>query len=224
MSRSRSSVPGIDAELLAKDTAKLLPEPTRRAFLRAGAGVGALAFLTGCDIIDGPSVENALRIVSRFNDRVQAWLFNPNRLAPTYPETAITRPFPFNAYYREENAPDVDEDDYKLLIDGLVDDKRPWTLDQLYALPQETQITRLVCVEGWSAIGKWTGSLAAFELDRPPTPVTCPASCPKPMSASVMSAVLTAGQSPPIYPQLRTHRCTALTDGMRHFRTFLPHK
>ena len=158
MSRSRSSVPGIDAELLAKDTAKLLPEPTRRAFLRAGAGVGALAFLTGCDIIDGPSLENALRIVSRFNDRVQAWLFNPNRLAPTYPETAITRPFPFNAYYREEDAPDIDEEDYKLLIDGLVDDKRPWTLDRLYALPQETQITRLVCVEGWSAIGKWTGT------------------------------------------------------------------
>jgi DMSO/TMAO reductase YedYZ molybdopterin-dependent catalytic subunit len=158
MSRSRSSVPGIDAELVAKDTAKLLPEPTRRAFLRAGAGVGALAFLTGCNIIDGPSVENALRIVSRFNDRVQAWLFNPNRLAPTYPETAITRPFPFNAYYREENAPDIDEYDYKLLIDGLVDDKRSWTLDRLYSLPQETQITRLVCVEGWSAIGKWTGT------------------------------------------------------------------
>src|SRR5205809_3521152 len=158
MSRSRSLVPRIDAGLLAKDAVKLLPEPTRRAFLRAGAGVGALAFLTGCDIVDGPSAENALRIVSRFNDRVQAWLFNPNRLAPTYPETAITRPFPFNAYYREENAPDIDEDDYKLLIDGLVDDKRPWTLDELYALPQETQITRLVCVEGWSAIGKWSGT------------------------------------------------------------------
>ncbi len=39
---------------------------------------------------------------------------------------------------------------------GLVDDKKSWTLDELYALPQETQITRLVCVEGWSAIGKWT--------------------------------------------------------------------
>ena len=24
-------------------------------------------------------------------------------------------------------------------------------------MPQETQITRLICVEGWSAIGKWTG-------------------------------------------------------------------
>ena len=157
MSRSRTSVPGVDAGLLAKDAARLLREPTRRHFLRVGASLGALAFLTGCDIVDGPSAENALRIVSRFNDRVQAWLFDPNRPAPTYPETAITRPFPFNAYYREEEAPDIDEDNYKLLIEGLVDDKRPWTLDGLYALPEETQITRLVCVEGWSAIGKWTG-------------------------------------------------------------------
>ena len=55
-------------------------------------------------------------------------------------------------------APDVDEDRYKLVVDGLVENKQPWTLDQLYALPQETQITRLICVEGWSAIGKWTGA------------------------------------------------------------------
>src|SRR6266498_3808481 len=123
MSRSQTSVPGVDTGLLAKDAAKLLPAPTRRQFVRASASLGALAFLAGCDIIDGPSAENALRIVSRFNDRVQAWLFNPNRLAPTYPESAITRPFPFNAYYREEEAPDIDEDNYKLLIDGLVDDK-----------------------------------------------------------------------------------------------------
>src|SRR4029450_13075818 len=157
MSRSRMSVSDVDARLLAKDAAKLLQRPTRRHFLRVGASLGALAFLTGCDIVDGPSAENALRIVSRFNDRVQAWLFNPNRLAPTYPESAITRPFPFNAYYREEQAPDIDEDNYKLLVEGLVEDKRPWALDRLYALPQETQITRLVCVEGWSAIGKWTG-------------------------------------------------------------------
>ena len=36
--------------------------------------------------------------ISYFNDDVQAWLFDPNRLAPTYPESMITRPFPFNAY------------------------------------------------------------------------------------------------------------------------------
>jgi DMSO/TMAO reductase YedYZ molybdopterin-dependent catalytic subunit len=158
MTRARRPIPGVDPRLLAKDAAKLLPDPTRRLFLRGGASLGALAFLTGCDVVDGPSAEKALRVVSRFNDRAQAWLFNPNRLAPTYSDREVTRPFPFNAYYREDEAPDVDEDRYKLLIDGMVENKQPWTLDQLYALPQETQITRLVCVEGWSAIGKWTGT------------------------------------------------------------------
>jgi DMSO/TMAO reductase YedYZ molybdopterin-dependent catalytic subunit len=36
-------------------------------------------------------------------------------------------------------------------------DATPWNLDQLYALPQFTQITRHFCIGGWSAIGKWTG-------------------------------------------------------------------
>ena len=47
--------------------------------------------------------------------------------------------------------------DFKLEIGGLVDNKKSWTLEELYALPQEKQITRHICVEGWSAIGSWTG-------------------------------------------------------------------
>src|ERR1700732_1120085 len=78
--------------------------------------------------------------------------------ARPFPESPVTRPFPFNAYYPEEDAPEVDEEDYRLEVGGLVDEKKSWTLDQLRALPQETQITRLICVEGWSAIGKWTGT------------------------------------------------------------------
>ena len=51
---------------------------------------------------------------------------------------------------------------------GLVDNKKSWTLDELYKLPQVTQITRHICVEGWSAIGSWTGTpLARFpQADR----------------------------------------------------------
>jgi DMSO/TMAO reductase YedYZ molybdopterin-dependent catalytic subunit len=158
MRRANRRVAGVDAGLLVKDAGKLLPEPSRRLFLRNAASLGGLTLLTGCDIVDGPSAEKALRVVSQFNDWVQARLFNPNRLAPTYPENAITRPFPFNGYYPEEAAPDIDEDRYKLIVDGLVGNKQPWTLDQLYALPQETQVTRLICVEGWSAIRKWTGA------------------------------------------------------------------
>jgi DMSO/TMAO reductase YedYZ molybdopterin-dependent catalytic subunit len=149
--------PPVDSALLIRDAAKLLPSPARRLFLRNTLSLGALALLTGCDIVDGPSSEKALRVVSEFNDWVQARLFNPNRLAETYPESAVTRPFRFNAYYPEEQAPDVDEDTYRLALDGLIASKQPWTLPQLYALPQQSQITRLICVEGWSAIGKWTG-------------------------------------------------------------------
>jgi hypothetical protein len=134
MSRIRKNPPGVDSRLLVKDAAKLMPDPTRRLFLRGGASLGALAFLTGCDIIDGPSAEQALTKISYLNDRAQAWLFNPNKLAPTYPDSAVTRPFPFNAYYPEDEAPEVDKEDYKLEVGGMVDDKRSWTLDELYAL------------------------------------------------------------------------------------------
>jgi DMSO/TMAO reductase YedYZ molybdopterin-dependent catalytic subunit len=158
MSRHRNLPAGVGARLLIRDAAKLMPDPARRVFLRGGASLGALALLAGCDIVDSASAERALMQVSYFNDRVQAWLFNPNKLAPTFSESAVTRPFPFNAYYPEEDAPEVDEEDYRLEVGGLVDDQKSWTLDQLRALPQETQITRHICVEGWSAIGKWTGT------------------------------------------------------------------
>src|SRR5258708_7686860 len=158
MPRIRKNPTGVDPQLLVKDAAKLMPAPTRRVFLRGGASLGALAFLTGCDIVDSASAEHVLMKISYFNDGAQAWLFNPNKLAPTYPDSAVRRPFPFNAYYPEEDAPEVDKDDYKLEVGGLVDDKKSWSLDELYALPQETQITRLICVEGWSAIGKSTGT------------------------------------------------------------------
>jgi DMSO/TMAO reductase YedYZ molybdopterin-dependent catalytic subunit len=155
--RKRHIVPGVDAKLLIKDAAKLLPDPARRQFLRGAAGLGALTFLTGCDIIDSDAAEGTLRKISTFNDRVQGLIFNPNKLAQTYPESAITRPFPFNAYYSIDEAPEVDGATYKLEVAGLVDDKKPWTLDELNQLPQEKQITRHICVEGWSAIGSWTG-------------------------------------------------------------------
>ena len=48
MPRIRKAIPGVDPKLLVKDAVKLMPDPARRAFLRGGASVGALAMLTGC--------------------------------------------------------------------------------------------------------------------------------------------------------------------------------
>ena len=151
-------IPGVDKRLLVKDAARLLPDPARRRFLAGGASLGALTLLTGCDVLNEDSAESLLKQVSKFNDAVQAALFNPNTLAPTYPESAITRPFPFNAYYSLDEAPEVEAADYKFEVTGLVDNKKSWTLQELYALPQFKQITRHICVEGWSAIGSWTGA------------------------------------------------------------------
>jgi DMSO/TMAO reductase YedYZ molybdopterin-dependent catalytic subunit len=157
MPRIRKPIPGVDAALLVKEASKLLPDPARRRFLRGGLSLGALTLLAGCDVSDDMSAESLLRKISSFNDRVQAWLFDPSRLAQTYPESAIHRPFRFNAFYPESEIPEVDRDSYALEVTNLVEDKSTWTLDRLNALPQETQITRLICVEGWSMIGTWTG-------------------------------------------------------------------
>ena len=82
MARIRKAVPGVDPKLLVKDAAKLLPDQSRRLFLRGAASLGAISMLTGCDIVDSNAAEDALMAISRFNDRVQALLFNPNRLRP----------------------------------------------------------------------------------------------------------------------------------------------
>ncbi len=129
----------------------------RRLFLKRGLSLGALALLSGCDVTDDESVQRALGAMSRWNDRAQAWLFDSSRLAPEFPESRITRPFPFNAYYSEEEVVDVDGGTYRLELSGLIRDKKPWSLPELYALPQVSQVTRHICVEGWSAIGKWSG-------------------------------------------------------------------
>ncbi|MGE5468314.1 MAG: molybdopterin-dependent oxidoreductase [Ignavibacteria bacterium] len=149
--------PAIDEAAAVREALRTLPSPARRLFLRHGLTLGGLSLLSGCALVDEESAERALMRVSRFNDRVQAWLFDPNRLAPTYAESAITRPFPFNAYYDRSEVPEVDGGAYRLELGGLVADKRPWTLAQLRELPQTHQVTRHICVEGWSAIGKWGG-------------------------------------------------------------------
>lgn len=129
----------------------------RRLFLRRGLSLGALTLLSGCDVTDAGAVQKVLWSMSRWNDRVQDWIFDPNRLAPEFPESQITQPFPFNAFYGMNEIPAVDAADYKLEVSGLVREKRSWTLPEFYALPQVSQVTRHICVEGWSAIGKWSG-------------------------------------------------------------------
>ena len=155
-----------DREQLLKDAGSSLSPSSRRVFLGRALSLGSLAMLTGCSVDATTSAEPLLRAVSRLNDRIQAGLFDPDRLAPTYPESMMTRPFPFNAYYAEARVPHVDGGDYRLEVSGLVSDRHAWSLPELHALPQTSQVTRHICVEGWSAIGKWGGVRVSTFLER----------------------------------------------------------
>jgi DMSO/TMAO reductase YedYZ molybdopterin-dependent catalytic subunit len=147
----------LDRRAVVRAALQAMPHATRRHFLKGSLSLGGLSLLTGCSLNDHASVEGMLKTVSRFNDRVQGWLFDPNRLASTYPESMITRPFPFNAFYGIDEVPAVNEAEYRLEVSGLVADKHSWSLPELRQLPQAAQVTRHICVEGWSAIGKWGG-------------------------------------------------------------------
>ena len=150
----------VDKSILDEARSLLAPRiqgSSRRRFLLQGLTLGGVAMLSGCSLSEDKHVETALARISRFNDRVQGWLFDPTALAPVYEESMITRPFPFNAFYSEDEAPSVEAAAYRLEVTGLVADKRSWRLEELQAMAQTDQITRHICVEGWSAIGRWGG-------------------------------------------------------------------
>jgi DMSO/TMAO reductase YedYZ molybdopterin-dependent catalytic subunit len=155
-------VAGISQDTVT-DNRRTIQRIERRGFLRGSLSLGALTLLSGCDVSNDRSVQSTLLAMSRWNDRVQAFLFNPKRMAPTYTDAQVRKPPRFNAFYSIDDVKPVDITTWKLELAGLIADKRPWTLDAINALPQATQITRHICVEGWDYIGKWSGvSLGTF--------------------------------------------------------------
>jgi sulfoxide reductase catalytic subunit YedY len=47
--------------------------------------------------------------------------------------------------------------DYRLRVDGLVENPVELSYSQLRAMPGQAQITQHYCIQGWSAIGEWAG-------------------------------------------------------------------
>lgn len=137
----------------------------RRNTLLRGLSLGSLGLLTGCDLSTNSGVDAALWAMLKFNDRVQAALFSQTTLAQTFPVSDVTKPFRWNAYYEEWQVREV-PDGWTLEMAGLVTDKTPWTVERLRALPQHEQVTRHICIEGWSQIGQWSGPLLSDVLAR----------------------------------------------------------
>lgn len=138
----------------------------RRGVLKGAVSLGALTFLSGCDVTNERSVQSVLTAMSSWNDKVQAWLFDPSRLAPTFDIKDVVDPPRFNAFYQIEEVKPVDLASWKLELGGLISDKRPWLPGQIAAMPQQDMVIRHVCVEGWDYIGHWTGVNLRTFLER----------------------------------------------------------
>jgi DMSO/TMAO reductase YedYZ molybdopterin-dependent catalytic subunit len=132
----------------------------RRNLLSRTLAFGASAGLSGCDF-DHPNhpdlIDQILRVMSGWNNEAQAALFNPHTLAPTFPASAITRPPRFNAFFDMDRSPQIDIGTWRLGLTGRIRNKHPLQIAQMRAMPQESQITRFVCVEGWRVVGQWSG-------------------------------------------------------------------
>jgi DMSO/TMAO reductase YedYZ molybdopterin-dependent catalytic subunit len=122
--------------------------------------------LTGCDPENNTEIRGALLKISSFNDHFQEVLFNPSKLAPTYSPSQVLQPPRFNAYYDIKQVQPVDGAGWKLELAGLIADKRPWTTQQIAALPEREMIIRHICVEGWDYIGQWSGVPLSLFLKR----------------------------------------------------------
>lgn len=148
------------------DHKPLLRTLQRRGLIRGGISLGALTMLTGCDASDSGAVGRALRAVSAWNDRVQAAIFDPDKLAPEYPASRVLKPPRFNAYFDIEHLKPVDGAAWRLEVSGLVSDKSPWTRQRIAELPAKEMVIRHICVEGWDYIGQWSGPTLRSFLER----------------------------------------------------------
>jgi DMSO/TMAO reductase YedYZ molybdopterin-dependent catalytic subunit len=97
------------------------------------------------------------------------------RLVPrkTYKKEDISEFFRVNGYPPEtEEFHRLQADgfkDWQLKVGGLVENELALSLDDLKALSKKEQITKHICIQGWSAIGEWGGvhMNEILELARP---------------------------------------------------------
>jgi DMSO/TMAO reductase YedYZ molybdopterin-dependent catalytic subunit len=149
---------------------QLLRHWTRRDVLLFGAG--AIAALAGggsllpqstlerLGIIHGnknwPKKEWLLNRTLRIDDDVAEALYSRNRSVPTYTKSQIT---PLKNNYNGATPDPSYIPEWRLTLDGLASGLSVSLniRNLLASFRLQEQITRLVCVEGWSAIAWWDG-------------------------------------------------------------------
>ncbi|HVQ08413.1 MAG TPA: molybdopterin-dependent oxidoreductase [Allosphingosinicella sp.] len=141
---------------------------TRRTLIVGGAG----ALLAGCDkLSDSPAFRDMLRGGEGLTMRAQRLITSRTAMAREFSAADMSPVFrsngssnPGTADYQRLAAGRFA--DWRLIVDGLVRRPLSLSLGEIGRMPRRTQITRHDCVEGWSAIGKWTGVPLSLLLDQ----------------------------------------------------------
>jgi DMSO/TMAO reductase YedYZ molybdopterin-dependent catalytic subunit len=148
---------------LRRSTPIIRNDASRRRFLGRLLSAAGAAMLAGCDAasrsawfpkllgVGERASRTAQQLVS--SRRSMAQEFSTADLSPQFRSNGTANPS--DEEYQALAANDFA--DWRLAIDGLVAQPLSLTLQDLRAMRSRTQITRHDCVEGWSAIGQWTG-------------------------------------------------------------------
>jgi DMSO/TMAO reductase YedYZ molybdopterin-dependent catalytic subunit len=129
------------------------PQLTRRRFFQISGLSGISLLLGGCGT---PAFEDIVGTLSQpINQKVENLIFNPQKPVPEFaldeiqPEALIINSF--------RNTPIIDQEKYRLIVDGEVNNPLSLSMAELQNLPLSSMIIRHVCVEGWAAIVQWGG-------------------------------------------------------------------
>jgi len=135
---------------------------TRRVAILGGfAGAGWLVANTDKLTLDS-DFARVFHAVEDWTRTAQRGLLYPDRLAREYSASDISPFFKPNGTYNP-GTPDYNGHaaqsfaNWRLKIDGLVEKPLSLSVAELKRLPRRTQITKHDCVEGWTAIGMWSG-------------------------------------------------------------------
>jgi DMSO/TMAO reductase YedYZ molybdopterin-dependent catalytic subunit len=138
----------------------------RRSLLGSGAGL----LLAGCDRVAAiPAARRILFAGEDMHRGLHRALTDRAALAPEFTPAQMSPVFRANGT-RDPGTPAYAAmvanrfADWRLAVGGLVARPLSLGLADLRAMPNRSQITRHDCVEGWSAIGQWTGPMLGTVL------------------------------------------------------------
>lgn len=124
----------------------------RRQFLQSGVSSISL-LMSGCA---SSLFEDVVGKISEpLNQPVEALLFNPQKLAPEFPPSAIEPDaLIINTF---DFTPKIDPATFRLTVDGEVNNPFSLNMADIQQMPLTSMTIRHVCVEGWAAIVQWGG-------------------------------------------------------------------